>query len=436
MGQVSAIEFRSDETSLYTILDPGCAKSLRLPGIDGEGWWASRNWRKKIARFDKATGRCLWAVGRRAAGVAKPGQMYNPTSVAGVVDDAVFASDAMGVIWVWDHEGRYLGRLYNGPDDRKLDSNQMNIELMRANVLRNPKDGKIYAVTNDTGVQVHEVILPKRTPVAGAAVVVTEAVAAAAKPWDPEGVPPGARPSAQALRAAGPVTVNGDLDGREGWHAKGVEPMLVLLDGERLATVRALYDATTLYLSYDVVSPREPLNPGTELPISPFVSGAYVDFYVSPGGSKREAPAAGDLRVILARITGSPPSFFQSGYWQVCPGGKGGQTVTSPAASVRIDQIMEVPGLTQAWKLKGMHDRTKRFQYTIELAVPLASIGLPGDPAGRTIGFDASVAFSNEGGDRRERAAHWAGETEAAVVDRPGSIRLLPRTWGSLTFVK
>ncbi|HEX7902070.1 MAG TPA: hypothetical protein VF950_30195 [Planctomycetota bacterium] len=436
VGHVSAIEFRSDEKSLYTIIDPGCAKPLRLPGIDGEGWWASRNWRKKIARFDKATGRCLWAVGRRAAGAAKAGQMYNPTSVAGVVDDAVFASDAMGVIWVWDTDGRYIGRLYNGPDDRKLDSNQMNIELMRANVLRNPKDGKIYAVTNDTGVQVHEVILPRRTPVAGAAVVVTEAVAAAAKPWDPEGVTPGARPSGQALRAAGPVTVNGDLDGREGWHAKGVEPLLVLLEGERLATVRVLYDASTLYLSYEVASPREPLNPGTELPISPFVSGAYVDFSIAPEWSRpqREAPAAGDVRVILARITGSPPSFFQSGYWQVRPGGQGGQTVTSPAASVRIDQIMEVPGLKQAWKLKGMHDRTKSFLYTVEAAVPLASIGITGDPAGRTIGFDASVAFANEGGDRRERAAHWAGETEAAVVDRPGSIRLLPRTWGSLTF--
>ncbi|MBA3685551.1 MAG: hypothetical protein H0W72_09980, partial [Planctomycetes bacterium] len=56
--------------SWYTLIDVGCAQPLKLPGIDGDGWWAGRNWRKKIARWDRAPGRCLWAVGRRAPGVA------------------------------------------------------------------------------------------------------------------------------------------------------------------------------------------------------------------------------------------------------------------------------------------------------------------------------------------------------------------------------
>lgn len=440
---VWSTEFLADESSWYTVLDPHSRKELRLPGIDGEGWWASRNWRKKVVRFVKATGRCVWAVGRRAPGVARPGQMYNPTSVAGVADGAVFVSDAMAVLWVWDVEGLYLGRLYNGPDDRRLDSNQVNIELMRANVFRHPKDGRIYAATNDTGVVVHEVTLPKRTALSGGSVEVSEAVASKARAWDPDGLPPGARPSAVAHRvppAAWPLKVDGDPDGREGWFelpgGKRAEPMLVLLEGERLATVRAMYDATHLHLFYEVAAPREPIHPGTELPVAPFVGGAYVDFSVAPDWTRpqRPEPREGDLRVILARITGSEPVLFHRGYWQVFPGGQGGLTVTSPAASVRIDQIAELPGLKQAWKLHGLHAPTKRFRYGVEVSVPLASLGLQGDPAGRTIGFDVSVAFANAGGDRRERAAHWAGETEAAVVDRPGSIRLLPRTWGSLTF--
>jgi hypothetical protein len=32
------------------------------------------------------------------------------------------------------------------------------------------------------------------------------------------------------------------------------------------------------------------------------------------------------------------------------------------------------------------------------------------------------------------QAAHWAGQSEAAVVDRPGSAALLPATWGTLVF--
>ena len=51
------------------------------------------------------------------------------------------------------------------------------------------------------------------------------------------------------------------------------------------------------------------------------------------------------------------------------------------------------------------------------------------------MGFDASVAVSNAAGDRRERAASWAGVSEAVVVDRPGSARLLPATWGTLRFI-
>lgn len=56
------------------------------------------------------------------------------------------------------------------------------------------------------------------------------------------------------------------------------------------------------------------------------------------------------------------------------------------------------------------------------------------NPAGKSIGFDASVGIANASGDRRERAAHWGGLSEAVVVDRPGSMRLLPATWGTLHF--
>jgi len=71
--------------------------------------------------------------------------------------------------------------------------------------------------------------------------------------------------------------------------------------------------------------------------------------------------------------------------------------------------------------------------YTLEAAVPLKSIAL--DPRRNPIaGFDASVGFADAGGRVRTRAAHWAGQSEAAVVDRPGSSALLPATWGTVTF--
>jgi HrpA-like RNA helicase len=101
-----------------------------------------------------------------------------------------------------------------------------------------------------------------------------------------------------------------------------------------------------------------------------------------------------------------------------------------------VDRIGPVDGLAMAWKDKGFDDRLKVHRTALEVHVPLASLGITGDPAGRSIGFDASVAVANDGGDRRERAMHWAGLSEGVVVDRPGSAVLLPRTWGTLTFMK
>jgi hypothetical protein len=124
---------------------------------------------------------------------------------------------------------------------------------------------------------------------------------------------------------------------------------------------------------------------------------------------------------------------FHRGFWQKKPGGAHPQTITSPAAQVHFDDISEVPGLQVAWKTGSKDEKTGRVSYTVELVAPLDSLGLS-NPTGKRVGFDLSVAVANEAGDRRERAAHWAGLSEGVVVDRPGSARLLPGTWGTLHF--
>lgn len=237
------------------------------------------------------------------------------------------------------------------------------------------------------------------------------------------------------------MNMDKDPDGREGWDgfSDGVktEPMLVLLDGQRLATVRALYDDTNLYLSYSVAAANGPLNKGSELPISPFVSGAYIDASFAPEWAmpQRDEVREGDVRVIMARVNGPDGKDldFQQGYWQKKSGGKNGTTITSPAASIHMDQIMPLPGLKMHWRISPKNPGSDRVNYDVKVAIPLVAIGLK-DPGGKSIGFDCSVAVANAAGDRRERAGHWAGQSEASVVDRPGSAQLLPRNWGTLTF--
>jgi len=153
-----------------------------------------------------------------------------------------------------------------------------------------------------------------------------------------------------------------------------------------------------------------------------------VDFCIGRDWSKpnRDGNAEGDVRVILARITDGAPADYQMAFWPVRKNGKSPQTISSPAATRSFADIAPLPGLKFAYHLGAEG-------YTLETVVPLKSLELD-PPRNPTVGFDASVGFPDAGGRARARAAHWAGQSEAVVVDRPGSAALLPSTWGTLVF--
>jgi hypothetical protein len=425
--------------AFYSLIAPSASQKLKLPGIDGDGWWASRNWRTRLVRFDKQTGRPLWAVGRRAPGRAEPGEMYYPAALAGADGDFLFVLDTMGMVWVWHKDGLYVGRLYHDTGSGQMDDQSIYGEVQSATIFRDRHMGKLYSLICAAGAGVHEVFLPKAERLAGGPVKVTGAEAAQARPWDPDGVAPTQRPTCNVYFAARPPEIEKGFDDQWMRLPDGqLRPeMLVLLDGQGLGSVRAMYDEKNLYLAYMVRDAVGPLNRGSELPYCPFVSGAYVDFCLAPDWPKpqREEVREGDLRVVMARVRGEKgEQEFQQGFWQQKTGGKNPQTIVSPAASVHFDQIGSVPGLRMTYRVVGKEAQTGQVNYEVLVAAPLASLGMA-NPAGRQIGFDTSIATANAAGDRRERAGHWAGQSEGVVVDRPGSARLLPDTWGTLRFV-
>jgi len=429
------------DDGMYAVVKPHPPKGLELPGIDGAGWWASRNWRSKLAKFDKKTGQLLWAVGRRAPGVVEPGEMYCPISVSGKGGDAIFVADALSVVWVWNSDGLYLGRLFRdhhaGASDVPVDQ-ELYGEIQSTFVFNDPQTGKIYHIGAGNDARVHQIILPTEQRLASESVTLTPEQAKDAQPWDPDGRAPTDKPSIVVTPAPADVKIDGIEEGSEGWQAARPS-MPILLDGKPLADVRAMYDAKNLYLFYHVMQSAGPVNSGSELPYAPFVSGAYVDFSIAPDWlqPQRRAVHQGDVRVIMARVSNGgagTETLFQQGFWQKKAGGTNPQTISSPAATVHFDQITTVPGLKFACKVS-QNKKTGDTEYTIEAAVPLESLGLR-DVAGKTIGFDASVGVPNATGDQRERAAHWAGLSEGHVVDRPGSTELLPHTWGTMTFAR
>ena len=424
------------EDSYFALIKPQPEEPLRLAGIDGDGWWASRNWRHRLVKWD-AEGKVVWAVGRRAAGLAEPGQIYHPVHLAGEAEGALFIADTLGMAWVWTTDGYFLGGLFNGPGVTGEPSLGVFGEIQSMNVWTDPQSQDIYLAFSDTGNSIHRVTLPEITAISGGTVRVTPAQAAAAEPWDPDGRAPAEAPEFTAGFTATAPEIDGRLEDLWYRDAAGERrpEALVLLDGRRLAGVQVLHDRERLYLAYDVLAPHGPVNAGTELPYAAFASGAYVDFVLAPRwDGRREDIAAGDVRVLLAQIVNEDePERFHRAYWPIRGGGENPQTIRSPAASIDFDDISEVRGLEFAFSDPEAEGDSGMVRYRVEVAVPLASLGLE-EVAGKTVGFDVSVGVANEAGDRRERAAHWTGLSEGVVVDRPGSAKLLPHTWGTLHF--
>ena len=442
--RVGAGFMRVVNDAVYVRLEPSPKVKQHLTGVDGDGWWASRNWRITPAKFDLKTGEPAWLkLGRRTPTKAKPGEMYYPGwGIAGSSHGVDFYADTFSQVWAWTNEGLYLGPVYNDNVGTSIyDANSLFVELIGSYVY--DIDGKTYILTGDHGVSVHEMTLPKLTPVEGGSITLTAGQSANAQPWDPDGPTPGKRPSyiarsifdfeKTAQKSTRTITIDGKLNPAE-WS--GAPEMAINSDGKKIGTVQVTFDKTNLYLAYNIQDPNGLKNDGHELPYAPFVTGSYVDFDIGPDWStpNRDKALEGDVRVILARITGGQSKDYQMGFWPVkqdlkkykpAPK-KNAQDIVSPAQQRHFDDIEAVQGLTFTYQVTNTG-------YTLEVSVPFDALGI--NPAKQPlVGFDASAAFSDALGQSRVRAAHWAGETETSVVDRPGSAELKPQTWGTLQF--
>jgi hypothetical protein len=169
----------------YSLIDPLCTIDLDLPSLDH--FWADRNWRKRIAKFDRVTGKFLWAAGHRAPARANAGEMYNPFGLS-FSHGTLFAADVLGMVWAWSKDGLYLGRLlHDAEPGRPWDEFAVHVEVQGpVTIFTNAATGKLYLIVNDTGAHVYEVTLPALEQLAPVSVALTPEAAAQARAWDPD----------------------------------------------------------------------------------------------------------------------------------------------------------------------------------------------------------------------------------------------------------
>ncbi|MFM7413090.1 MAG: sugar-binding protein [Planctomycetota bacterium] len=70
--------------------------------------------------------------------------------------------------------------------------------------------------------------------------------------------------------------------------------------------------------------------------------------------------------------------------------------------------------------------------YTLEAAVPLATLGFDPKP-GKQYRIDLGVIFSDANGTNRAQRMYWADKATGLVNDVPGEIMPAPNLWGSAT---
>lgn len=183
------------------------------------------------------------------------------------------------------------------------------------------------------------------------------------------------------------------------------------------------HDGTNLYACWRVNDPSPWMNTGKDWTLL-FKSGDSVDLQIGTDANanpQRSGPVPGDLRLIIAPSEGQNLAVL---YRHRVPGAKDPVTFTCPWRAEKVDEVKKLSSV----KIAVATDRDK---YRVEIAVPLADLGLGTDAAPRR--FDVGTLFGDPQGTTTSLRSYWANQNTGLVSDVPGEIMLFPNLWGTMT---
>jgi hypothetical protein len=183
------------------------------------------------------------------------------------------------------------------------------------------------------------------------------------------------------------------------------------------------YDSNRLYLLYEVrQSPMK--NAGGDWRTL-FRSGASVDLQMSVKPDipqDREAPAEGDLRLLVTFIDSKPIAVL---YCPVVPGTPPGSAfeVVSPVGKVVIDEVRRLDDIEVAV--------TGSRGYSLEASIPIAPLGFKPE-LGQRYRFDWGILTTDDYGNACTARIYWSNKATGILADAPSEARLMPNLWGFL----
>lgn len=185
------------------------------------------------------------------------------------------------------------------------------------------------------------------------------------------------------------------------------------------------WDEAKLYLGYEVADPTPWVN-GAEDATSMYLNGDTVDFQLAADPAAkpdRKDAAAGDLRLSIGDFKGTPTAVLYRPVW------------TDKHPHTFSSGVIKDYTLDSVTRLDGVDIKVTKSSrgYTIEAAIPLASLGLTLKP-GMTLRGDIGVTHGDAAGKRTRLRTYWANQHTGIVDDAVFELMLEPRYWGDMKF--
>jgi hypothetical protein len=433
---------------------PGC-DLVPVPGENRLIWFAggSHDAPGILAASELSSGRLLWSYpnpyhsvhGSHRATMPKPGLLIGSLKTCGVahVDDRVgnvfLIRGNLGQDFLLTSDGLFVGAMFQDgrlPGESLPDSEQLLCGMPLEGLSEGGEpfngwfgkqaDGRIRLTTGMAReaamiLQVNGLETIRRFN-AGPVTVAMSAILQADRDNTRRAKAAAQSKQYTVTRLGKPVALDGNA---AAW--KDVAPLSISREGQpERATVKLAYDDTNLYLSFDVQDLTPWRNEGRDF-ARLFKTGDAVDLQLSasPQAKPHRAPAAGDVRVLIAPWQAKPVAVLMAPVDPRAPAAAS-KDYTSPVGARHFDRV-ELLGAAR------VAVQVESSRYRVAAAIPLAAIGLV-PTSGMKLRGDVGFISSDAQGLSNTARTYWANPNTNLVNDEPSEAWLYPDTWGEFSF--
>ncbi len=367
-----------------------------------------------IAKFD-STGKRIWTSGRKASSFAKPGEIYNPWIMAGIIGDKLIAisDETGGMIHFYDTNGFYRWKIFN--DYARGDSSPgpylFSGENFSGRVQFFPKLHEAFAYQGMTDSRVFKL--------SGWDKPVSEITTNVILKHYAEQESRADRKTVVINRVA---NIPANISDSAFWQKVGKTTMDS--GNKKLAEIALAIDAENLAFRVKV-NDKTPLLNSASSPELAFKGGDAVDLYFGKySKSKHKSPDAYDIRIMAAVINDKPVLMAMRPISTI----KKVQNYSNPGGYAKhFDYVGEIPGAKLiATKFNG--------GYVLKGIIPLEFLKPLVFEKGRKIAFDVDVLSSDGAGSKTALRSFLFSSGDSVITmtqDIPTECWLYPELWGT-----